>query len=108
MAILMPMSRTRTAPTREGAGLPIVIAEELNQQAPATLKRHGHLGTHVRIELHLLAGQGLQPTTHVPAGSRNNGSSISEATVICQDSANIVISTTIRLIRFPSTPDSAR
>ena len=40
------------------------------------------------------------------AGRMNKGTRTSDASVICQDRANIVMSTTTRLIRLPSTPDS--
>ena len=40
------------------------------------------------------------------AGRMNKGTRTSEASVTCQDSANIVMRTTTRLMRLPSTPDS--
>ena len=40
------------------------------------------------------------------AGSKNSGTRINEAKVICQDRANIATRTTLTEIRFPRTPPS--
>ena len=60
IALRTPMSRDAPGTSREVVGLVVVPAEEFDEQRAGHVEPLGHRGVHLAVEVHPLAGDGLQ------------------------------------------------
>ena len=106
MAMRTPMSRTRSARAEKAAASSSGRPKSLTSSAPATLNRSVIcvLMSALRDICSRVSACSRRPIQR--AGSRNTGTSRSDTTVTCQDSANIATRTMTAEMRLPSTPPS--
>ena len=104
MAIRTPMSRTRDARFENACASSSGRPKSLTSRAPATLNRSviWVLMSALSPICSRVSACSLRPIHR--AGRRNSGTSTSDTTVTCQDSANMAMSTIVTEIRLPSTP----
>jgi hypothetical protein len=106
IALVIPMSRTRPALSRNERSSTSGRPKSLTSRAPETLKRSVML---LVIEAFRAYDSRVSACSLVPmslAGMTNTGSSTSDSRVICQDRTSIAASVSTTPMTLDTTPDS--